>query len=86
MMTNRMVNYFPCATFFRTGHTGSGLLALVMQLSVVFWPSAIRMAREHGEKLGVQKMLTHFSEIYRVPSGTKYAASQKKFSQPGLAG
>jgi hypothetical protein len=43
-----------------------GLAALLMQLSLVLWPSAARMAREYSESHAVARMLTTLSETYKT--------------------
>ena len=70
------VNVFcPFATFFSAGETRLGLVALLMQLSLVLWPEAVRRARAFAEARGVQRMLDEFSQAHQKPE----AAPTKSF-------
>jgi hypothetical protein len=55
----------PCVTFFAAGRVGMGAAALMMQLSLFFWPTAVRMAREYSESHAVDRMLISLSETYK---------------------
>jgi hypothetical protein len=68
----------PCAAFFSDGQIKFGFMALLMQLSLVYWPAAVRWSRRSHEQLGVQQMLAAFSIAYQVPSDP-YAAPKKRF-------
>ena len=71
---------FPCMVFFAAGQTGTGVLTLLMQLSLVFWPTAAGMARQFVESSGRQQLLSELSARHRR-SGDPYAGPVKKFRQ-----
>ena len=79
-MATRPNSLFPCAVFFAAGQTGTGLLTLLMQLSLVFWPTASGMARKFVESSGRQRMLQELSERHRRPADP-YTDPVKKFRQ-----
>jgi hypothetical protein len=70
--------WLPCAAFFSDGQLWFGILALLMQLSLVYWPAAVRWSRRSQEQVGVEKLLAEFSTAYKVPSDP-YAAPKKTF-------
>lgn len=61
----------PCATFFAAGRTGGGLLALLLQISLVGWPLAYRMARQIGDDHAVERKLSELSAAYEVPAALR---------------
>jgi hypothetical protein len=68
----------PCASFFSNGQLWFGVVALAMQLSVVYWPAAVRWAWRAQEQSGVEQLLAEFSTAYHVPADP-YAAPAKTF-------
>jgi hypothetical protein len=79
-MALKAVDMFPCASFFASGRTANGFVALLMQLSLVFWPKAAAWARAQNDSALVDQMLQEFSRIHRVPE-SQYAAPVKRFRQ-----
>ncbi len=57
-----------------------GLLALVMQVSLVFWPLATKWARGMVDQSNIERMLAELSEANRVPVDP-YAQPMKRFRQ-----
>lgn len=80
MVPVKFSRIFPCAAFFAGGQILTALVVLLMQLSIVFWPVAVRLARERDERNGVERLLAQLSETHRVPSDP-YAVPLKKFRQ-----
>jgi hypothetical protein len=80
MMSNWSQRYLPCAVFFRAGRVLAGIGVLLMQLSLVLWPVASRMARGLNEQSGVERLLAELSERHRLPADP-YAKPQKRFRQ-----
>jgi hypothetical protein len=66
--------------FFAQGRVASGLLALLMQVSLVLWPAATRWARSAIEKSGVEKFLAELAAENHVKPDP-YAQPTKKFRQ-----
>ena len=69
---------FPCAVFFAEGQILKGLVALLMQLSLVLWPLAARWAGRAAEHSGVEKLLAELARTHRAPADP-YAPPAKKF-------
>jgi hypothetical protein len=80
MKTSNLHGILPCAALFSRGRTVQGLAALLMQLSLVFWPAASRWSRRLTERAGVEEHLAAFADAYGPPA-EKYAAPAKKFRQ-----
>jgi hypothetical protein len=72
--------WFPCASLFARGRIALGLLALVMQMSLIFWPLASKWARGSADQSNVERMLAELSEANRVPVDP-YAQPLKRFRQ-----
>jgi hypothetical protein len=70
----------PCVAFFRAGRVVPGIGVLLLQLSLIFWPVANRMARELNERSGVERLLAELSERHRPPAD-HYAKPKKRFRQ-----
>ena len=68
-MANKYGVFLPCRTFFAAGLYGRAILVLLLQLSLIFWPIAIRLARNFNEARGVQNLLNEFSYRYHVLEG-----------------
>jgi hypothetical protein len=80
MMSNWSQTYLPCAVFFRAGRILPGIGVLLMQISLVFWPMASRMARGMNEQSAVERLLAELSERHRLPVDP-YAKPAKRFRQ-----
>jgi hypothetical protein len=72
----KLSDLLPCASFFAAGRTGRGIVTLLMQLSLIFWPVAASWARELSGRAEVNRMLAQFAETHRVDP---YAQPVKKF-------
>ena len=70
----------PYRTFLAAGLWGRAILVLLLQLSLIFWPLAVRMARNFSDARGVQNLLNEFSHDYYVP-GDYRDAPVKRFRQ-----
>jgi len=57
----------PCATFFSAGRTKAGILALLLQLSLVFWPVAVKQARICRKQMAIASKLAEYSSKYELP-------------------
>jgi hypothetical protein len=68
----------PCLTFFAAGRLARGLLILLMQVTVLFWPTAARMAREFDEARLLDRMLTEISQSYKLPDSL-HARARRRF-------
>jgi hypothetical protein len=80
MTSFKLSQILPCASFFSEGRLLLGFIVLLMQLSLVLWPAAIRLSRRTSERSGVEKLLAELSETHRMPSDP-YAHPTKKFRQ-----
>jgi hypothetical protein len=76
----------PFMVFFMSGRPGLGLLTLLMQVSLVLWPTASRWAKEAQEQDNIRHLLQELSETYRPALVTAaepaYPVITKKFRQP----
>jgi hypothetical protein len=77
-MSNNMDVWFPCGSFFAAGRYGAGFIALMLQLSLILWPLAIKWARGQHEQTQIERMLTALSEAHRPPVDP-YARPLKTF-------
>jgi hypothetical protein len=77
----KLSQLLPCTSFFSEGRLFLGLVALLMQMSLVFWPVAARWANRTAERSGMERMLAELSEAYRLPDDP-YARPAKRFRQP----
>jgi hypothetical protein len=68
----------PCAVFFAEGETFKGVGALLLQLTLVFWPLAAQWASQSRQHTGVDKMLAELSLAHQRDP---YAHTPKKFRQ-----
>jgi hypothetical protein len=77
-----MSNELICPGFaaFRAGRVTLGLLMVAMQLSIVFWPVAVRWARGLGHECRVQVLLDQISVNYAYQPCEKYGHATKAFS------
>ncbi len=69
---------FPGAAFFAAGRSLAGVAALLMQISLVLWPAAVRWARQLEEQSGKDRILAELSSQHRLDP---YARTSKKFRQ-----
>ena len=76
----KLSQILPCASFFSEGRLFLGLIALAMQLSLIFWPVAARWANRTTERSGMERLLAELSEMHRVPVDP-YARPAKRFRQ-----
>lgn len=70
----------PCGAFFSAGHVFSGIIALLMQLSLIFWPSAASWSRRFQDRSQVENLLEELSKTHRI-APDPYATAPKKFRQ-----
>jgi hypothetical protein len=66
----------PCAFFFNQGQYRLGMMALLMQLSLVMWPAAVRLVRSEKQRNGMQRLLAEFSDLHMADP---YARTPKTF-------
>lgn len=77
-MQLRSSDLLPCSAFFSAGRLFSGILALLMQMSLIFWPSAASWARRSQGRSQVETMLQQLARQHRVKPDP-YAQPAKKF-------
>ncbi len=77
----RLSNVVPFAAFFAQGRVVPGIIALFMQVSLVFWPMAARWARANDEQTGMERKLAELSETHRVHNDPYAKQPEKKFRQ-----
>lgn len=80
MTTLKQAKMFPCAVFFADGHPVAGVIAALLQATLIFWPVASRWASVSHERIGVERMLGELSESNRIVVDS-YEAPQKRFRQ-----
>jgi TM2 domain-containing membrane protein YozV len=68
----------PCVSFFAAGRPVAGIVTLLMQLSIIFWPAAAIWARRAGRNPDVDRKLAEFAEVHKVDP---YMQPAKKFRQ-----
>ncbi len=66
-MEQRRCIFCPFYVFFVKGRYWLGLGVLLLQVSLIFWPMAARIARRHVEAQSVQRVLNELSDAYKVP-------------------
>jgi len=80
------VGIAPCMAFFLSGRPARGVLALMMQVSLLLWPAAAHWAKMVQEQDNIQRFLQELSETYRPAlastAGPAYPAISKTFQQP----
>ncbi|OYV26421.1 MAG: hypothetical protein B7X08_01990 [Acidocella sp. 20-63-7] len=64
--------------FFAEGEALKGVWALLLQLTIVFWPLAAHWASQSRQHSGVDRMLAEFSLAHQRDP---YAHTPKKFRQ-----
>lgn len=73
----------PCVTFFAAGRFLTGLLVTFLQLTVLLWPFASRMAREFNETREIERMLKEISHSYKIPDH-QWVSSRRRFRDSGF--
>jgi len=63
MKSFNLAKFLPCAVFFANGRTVSGVVALLMQATLVLWPVASRWAFQDEERKGIEALLDELSEV-----------------------
>ena len=81
-MMTRADRLLPFERFFAAGLYWRGSWVLLLQLSLVFWPLAIRMARQYEEARGVQKYLDQLAAQYSSPAAV--SRTTKGFARPEM--
>jgi len=77
-MDLRWSDLVPCVSFFAAGRAVAGIVTLLMQLSLIFWPAAAIWARRASNNPEVDRKLAEFAEVHKVDP---YAKPAKKFRQ-----
>jgi len=80
MMSFKLSQILPCSSFFNEGRLFLGILALLMQVTLILWPVAAQWANKTAERSGVEKLLAELSETHRR-NIDPYAVPTKKFRQ-----
>ena len=80
MNSLKLARYFPCGVFFSQGRPLAGVIALMLQATLIFWPVAARWATLFCERSGIERLLGELSESNRL-AADPYAAPAKKFRQ-----
>jgi hypothetical protein len=80
MTTPRLAKIFPCAAFFAEGRMGAGVIAALLQSTLVLWPLAARWASASHERTGIERLLGELSESHRL-TVDPYGQTPKKFRQ-----
>ena len=62
MKSFNLAKFLPCAVLFANGRTFGGVVALLMQATIVFWPVASRWAFQLEERKGIEALLDELSE------------------------
>jgi len=71
--------WFPCRLFFAAGRMKLGIIALLMQMSLVFWPMASDWARQFSRDADLEKRLDELVRDYRLPV-TEDRLPKKRFA------
>jgi hypothetical protein len=80
MNSLNLAKIFPCVALFADGRPVAGMIALLLQASLVFWPVAARWAYVSHERTGIERLLSELSETNRL-TVDPYAPTPKKFRQ-----
>ncbi len=62
MKSFNLAKFLPCAVFFANGRAVGGVVALLMQATVVLWPVASRWALQLEERKGIEALLDELSD------------------------
>jgi hypothetical protein len=74
----KLAKIFPFIALFAQGRPIAGCIALLLQLSLVFWPVAARWAYVSQERMGIERLLGELSETNKLDP---YRGTPKKFRQ-----
>ncbi len=81
MKSFNLTKFLPCAVFFANGRVASGVIALLMQATLVLWPVASRWAFQLQERQGIEALLDELSDVHGMgsayASGAAYAGAAK---------
>jgi hypothetical protein len=77
--------FFPSGGFFGAGQSGRGVLLLLLQASLIFWPMAVRIARAQADHAGTQRMLDELARSHQPALGMS-GAPAKRFRPRNVAG
>ncbi len=77
----KLAKILPCAVFFSEARPVAGGMALLLQVSLVFWPLAARWAAQACERAGIERLLNELSETNRAPEDPYRYPAVKKFRQ-----
>lgn len=80
MNTLKLAKIFPCVAFFADGRPFAGIIALLLQATLVLWPVAARWAFISRERSGIERLLGELSETNRL-AVDPYGTVPKKFRQ-----
>ncbi len=68
---------FPSGIFFGAGQPGRGMLVLLMQVTLIFWPMAVRIARAQIDHAGTQRMLDELARSHQPALGMSGAPAKR---------
>lgn len=80
MNTLNLAKIFPCVAFFADGRPVAGVIALLLQATLILWPVAARWAFVAHERVGIERLLGELSETNRLEADP-YGTVPKKFRQ-----
>ncbi len=80
MNSLNIAKILPCVVLFSDGRPVSGVCALFLQATIIFWPLAVRWAHVSRERSGIEQLLNELSEINRHDQDP-YRFAPKKFRQ-----
>jgi len=80
MVSFNLRDMLPFVSFFEKGRISLGVMAFLMQLTIVLWPLAAHMARGTDERFGVEKLLDELSDTHRAPA-ERFTRAPRKFRQ-----
>jgi hypothetical protein len=78
----KYVAWLPCRLFFAAGRPKLGVIALLMQLSLVLWPLASDWARQFARDSDLEKRLDELVRDYRLPADHPHLP-KKRFATAG---
>ncbi len=63
-MADEISILFPSKSFFAAGQYAQAAALVLLQLTIVLWPVSVRLARNHAEARGAQRLLDDMSRRY----------------------
>jgi hypothetical protein len=78
--TLKFAKIFPCVALFADNRPIAGIIAILLQATVVLWPVAARWAYLSHERTGIERLLGELSETNRM-AVDPYGNTSKKFRQ-----